>query len=278
MKIKTDRIKQTSRLYWKTAPVGKVIAAGVCVLLAALCAAVSASAQTDATIESTRTALEKWVETRRIISQEKRDFALSREMLNERIGLVQREIASLKDKIAEAEASIAQADERRGEMIAENERYKAETESLGAVLNALETRTKEMNVRLPEPLRQRIKPLSQRLPEDPEQTKLSIAERFQNVVGILNEVNKFNRDITVTSEVRAVPDGSSMEVTVLYAGLGQAFYVGANDTIAGIGTATEQGWQWQPKNEAAGQIADAIAILKNEEVASFILLPVTLDR
>ena len=46
-------------------------------------------------VDNTRAALEKWVETRRIISREKHDFELGREMLSERIELVEREIKSL---------------------------------------------------------------------------------------------------------------------------------------------------------------------------------------
>jgi hypothetical protein len=95
------------------------------------------------------------------------------------------------------------------------------------------------------------------------------------VIGILNEVNKFNRsEITVTSEVRKLAGGSSAEVTALYIGLGQAFYTGSNGTVAGVGHPSEDGWIWEPANDAAAEIAEAIAVLKNEKVASFIPLPV----
>ena len=45
----------------------------------------------------------------------------------------------------------------------------------------------------------------------------------RSVVGVLNELHKWNREVTVTSEVRAHADGSSVEVAVIYVGLGQAF-------------------------------------------------------
>jgi FtsZ-binding cell division protein ZapB len=225
-------------------------------------------------IEEARTAIEKWVETERIISQEKRDWQLGREMLNERIELVQREIESLKGKVSEAEESIAEADKKREELVEENERLKNASASLNDILKSLEGHTQKLLKRLPDPIRQRVKPLSQRLPDDANETKLSMAERFQNVVGILNEVDKFNREISVTSEVRTLADGSSVEVTSLYIGIGEAYYVSANGTVAGVGVASEQGWIWKPANEAAPQIADVIAVLKNEKVASFIQLPV----
>lgn len=228
-------------------------------------------------VDDTRAALEKWVETQRVISQEKRDLALAKETLNQRIELVQREIETLRGKISEAEESIAEADKKRAAMMEEKEKLAGASAALTNTLVSLEDRTKELLKRLPDPIRERVKPLSQRLPDKEQETKLSVAERFQNVVGILNEVNKFNRDITVTSEVRTLPDGTSAEVTTLYMGIGHAYYTGANGTIAGMGTLSDEGWVWKPVNEAAPEIAKAIAILKNEQVASFAQVPVDIE-
>jgi len=233
-----------------------------------------AAENTSVEIDTVRASLEKWVEIQRVISQEERDLALAKEMLNERIELVQREIDSLRTKISDAEKSIAETDQKRSDLLFENDRLKNSSDSLTATLASLENRTRQLLGRLPEPIRDRVKPLSQRLPEPSSETKLSISERFQNVVGILNEVNKFNREITVTSEVRTLPDGTSAEVTALYLGIGQAFYSGANGKIAGIGTASDQGWVWKPADESAAEIAQIIAILNNESVASFVQVPV----
>jgi hypothetical protein len=234
----------------------------------------SASGENQEQIATTRTSIQEWVENQRIISQEKRDLKLAKEILNERIDLVQREIESLRGKISVTEESIAEADKKRAEMLEENERLKKTSASLGGVLETLEQRTGDLMKRLPKPIQDHVKLLSQRLPEDPKETKLSVSERFQNVVGILNEVDKFNRDITMNTEVRTLDDGRSVEVTALYIGIAQGYYASADRTIAGVGSVTEQGWAWEEANQSATQIADAIAILKNEKVASFVHLPV----
>jgi hypothetical protein len=235
------------------------------------------SGQDEDEVDSTRAALEKWVETRSIISKEKRDWALGREMLNERIELVKHEIETLRTRIDDAEKSIAEADKKRAGLIEENEKLKEASTALESTAAAVELRTRELLKRLPDPIRNRVKPLSQRIPEKPGESKLSLAERFQNVVGILNEVNKFNGEISVASEVRALRNGTTAEVTALYVGIGQAYYVGANDTVAGVGTATAEGWTWTPANESAAEIARAVAILKNEEVAGFVQLPIWIE-
>jgi hypothetical protein len=41
-----------------------------------------------------------------------------------------------------------------------------------------------------------------------------------------------------------------------------------------VGRPSEKGWNWQPANEAADRIADAVAILKDEKVAGFVPLPI----
>jgi FtsZ-binding cell division protein ZapB len=247
-----------------------------CVLTSVLCLLTSGAvaAEPQSGVDGVRSALEKWVETRKVISLEQRDWALGKEMLNERIELVQQEMDSLKAKQAEAQDSISDADQKRAGLLEENDKLKAASVALNDTVLTLEQRTLKLLARLPDPIRERVKPLSQRVPANGEETKLSLAERFQNIVGILNEVNKFSREITLTSEVRSLPDGTSAEVTALYVGIGPSFYANANGKLAGTGTPSESGWVWTPANDAAPQIMEAIAILKNEQVASFVQLPV----
>jgi hypothetical protein len=123
-------------------------------------------------------------------------------------------------------------------------------------------------------LRQRVAPLSERLPDDSDRTEASLSQRFQNVIGILNEVNKFNRDITVTSELRTLSDGTVAEVQALYLGLGQAYYVTVDGSAAGVGRPGPEGWDWSSADEFAESISRAIAILRNEEVPAYVPVPV----
>ncbi len=242
-----------------------------------LAAAENTDGGTRPTLDDTRAVLEKWVETRRVISKEQREWALGREVLDDRIGIVRRECALLRAKVVDTEASIAEADRKREELIQENERRKQATAALVETVGALEQRTNALLARLPDPIRERLKPLSQRLPDGTSEVRATLAERYQNVVGILNEVNKFDREFTLTSELRALPDGSSYQVTTLYAGLGQGYYVDAQRQVAGVGRATTEGWTWTPSNEHAAEIAAVIAVLKNEAPARFVQLPVRID-
>jgi hypothetical protein len=90
-------------------------------------------------------------------------------------------------------------------------------------------------------------------------------------------VNKFNREIKVVSEVRQLAGAQTVEVTALYLGLGHAYYTGSNGSLAGVGHPTESGWVWEPANDVADRVTEAVSILKNEKVASYVLLPVQIQ-
>ena len=231
----------------------------------------------DDPVASSRTVLEQWVETERLLSKEKRDWVLGRESLNERIGLVEREIASFQERIEEAKGSIAEADKKREELMAENERLKEATSSLVDTIAGLEGRVRALLPRLPEPIQDKVKPLSQRLPEEGAESKDSLSVRFQNVVGILSQVNKYHREIHVETEVRDIGGGRQAEVATLYLGLSQGYYVSNDGTAAGRGTSTADGFEWTPQNDAAAEIAEAIRIMKSEAPASFVRLPITIQ-
>ncbi len=235
------------------------------------------SEETPLSVDETRTALEEYVEVRRVLSQERRDWALGKELLQDRIALVQDEIDAFRTRIFEAEEQITKADEKRSELIEAKELARSATLVLEDRIAGLEARVLALLARLPEPIKQRVAPLSQSFPRAGEETEASLAVRFQTVVGVLNEVNKFQREVTVTSELRTLEDGSSAEVTALYVGVSQGYYVNALKTAAGHGKGTESGWIWTPDDSIAEQVASAIAILKNEQGAAFVPLPVQID-
>ncbi len=228
-------------------------------------------------VARTRGALEQWVETARILSKEKQEWRVGREVLRDRIDLVQRETGSLQKRIGEAERSIGEADEKRRDLVAQNERLQADGAVLAARIVALETSVRQLLGRLPETLRTRVAPLSQRIPEDAAATKLSLGERYQNVVFVLNEVNKFQRDVHLVREVRTLEGGRTAEVSVLYFGIALAWYVTDDGKEAGTGTPSDQGFVWKSVPGAAPAIARAVAIKKGEQVAAFVLLPVTVE-
>ncbi|MBL8730361.1 MAG: DUF3450 family protein [Planctomycetes bacterium] len=246
-----------------------------CLMAALLLSALAPAQQVvGPDLDATRAALEQWTEASRLVSQEKKDWQLGRETLRDRIDLLRREIAAMETRIADASASIAEADRKRGELVAEDEQRKTTEAMLVQRVSQLEHSVLTLLPRLPEPLREQIKPVSQLLPTQPEEARQRIDERYRNVLYVCKQIHKWNREVTLKSEVHTQPNGTSVEVAVMYVGIGQGYYVSGDSRVAGSGTATPAGWVWTPNNELAADIQLAIAILKNEKVAAFVRLPV----
>ncbi len=230
-----------------------------------------------ANLEDTRSMIAEWVETRRVYSEEMANWKIGREMLMQRAEVYQRDIADLKARTDQASASITEADTRRNELETQRDALKASSTSLFDSIAALESRTLRLLDRVPPVLSDRLRPLSARIPEPGSDTKVGLGERFQNVVGLLNELNKANRAITTATERRDFESGDSAEVTVVYVGLGQAYYAAERGPVAGTGTAGLNGWMWSEAPVEADAIRRVIAILQNTEPAAYVGLPIRID-
>ena len=227
-------------------------------------------------LDGTRERLSKWVETRKLISEEKQTWELEREMLGDRIDLVRHERDTLTKKINETQSLITNADKKREGLVKEKDALKNASATLVNRIFTLEQEVLALLPTLPKPVQTRIKPLSQRVPKMQE-TDLSLSERYQNVVGIINELNKGAGEIAVLSEVKTLSNGTTAEVQTLYIGYSAGYSCNNKGDIAFVGRPTSKGWKWEQKNEIAQTIADSISILKNEKVAAFMPLPISVD-
>jgi septal ring factor EnvC (AmiA/AmiB activator) len=258
----------------------KTIVAVLCALASlpgATAWAQESSSDRGALVDSARATLEKWVETQKIISKERSEWQTGREVLGQRIALIESEIRSLREKIAETREGIREAEDKRRELLERKASLKGASASLSELIGPLEQKTQRLVSRLPRSVRDRVSVLAQRIPDEPRETESSLSERFQNVIGILNEVNKFNQNITVTSELRELDGGRTAEVQTLYVGLGHAYFVTPDGKTAGTGSPAEEGWSWTVDNTIADEVQRAIAIYQDEEVPDYVPLPVTIQ-
>ena len=229
-----------------------------------------------ATLDETRLTLNKWIETQQIISKERNDWQQGKEILQGRIELVGKEVGVLKDRIIQSELAVVESNKKRDELVAENDQLKAVTAQLSDAVTTMEDQVRKLAKLMPEPVNTKLLPLMQRMPADPTNTRVSTAERFQNVLGILNELNKANSEISVSYEIRTLADGSSSEVQVFYVGLAQAYYISPRG-LAGIGRPTEDGWKWESASAAtSSQITQALEIIQGKQTPSFVPLPITI--
>ncbi|MDQ8194291.1 DUF3450 family protein [Coraliomargarita sp. SDUM461004] len=246
-------------------------------ILALGCALAPFSLSAQNKVTETRDTLDKWVETRQIISEEKADWKVEQSILSDTITLLNNELERLNKSLEELEASATAADEDRSQLASQKDEL---TEAAGVVeanIGGLETQLKRIIKTFPQPLTDKIKPLIRRLPEDSANTELSLGERVQNIVGILSQADKFNTTITQTSESREIGDGRIVEVRTLYWGLAMAYYVDASGEYAGIGFPGTDGWEWPQDNEKGAEIKRLIDVYEGSEDISFVEVPARIN-
>jgi hypothetical protein len=180
--------------------------------------------------------------------------------------------------LKEISTAVAEAQKKRDELAAQNDKLKATAEKSKAMVIAAEKKLRPLLPQLPEPLREKLKPIIARFPEDSEKSTASLAERLQNVLGILDQASAFNSTVASVKELRTFPDGTRAEVTTVYLGLSQAYYTNREGTLAGIGHPGPDGWVWKPDNANGKKILLAVHILEGKEKgATFIDLPVKIQ-
>lgn len=228
-------------------------------------------------IEATHTATSEWVKVRDTYSKEKSEWTLGKQLMEERIGLLDNEIEALRKGIDDMKASITEAQTTEIELNEENEALKDSAEILRDRVTQLEARLVALMQRMPPPAVMLTLALAQSIPDNPEETKLSLSVRYRNINGILTLLNKFNNDLHLESEARTLSNGQEADVSVLYFGLGQAYYATNDGKFAGIGTVGPDAWTWIPADEHAEAILQAIAIYNSDAEAAFVSLPVQIQ-
>lgn len=228
-----------------------------------------------ATIDDTRSTVSKWVATQELIFKERKAWQQERELLQSRIDLVQKEIADLERRLAETRRTLGESNGRRAEVESGKREATSASARLADRLGGYEGKVRRLYKVLPDATREKVAPLFRRIPDDPATTKVSLAERFQNVLGILNEVNRINGEVTLATELRPLSDGKPSEVRTIYAGLAQAWFISARGE-AGVGHPTPDGWTWEPKNEISRDVNIAVQVLQNTVKPQFVPLPVAI--
>jgi len=240
--------------------------------LAAIAPATSLFAQPQ--IEETRNVLGELVETRQIISQERSDWRTEQAILSDTVSLLTNELERLEQQIADLEESATVADEEREQLTAQRDALNAGSEAVIKNIGSLETQLREIAAQLPAPLADKIQPLTRRLPDDPENTKLSLGERVQNVVGILSQSGKFNSTMTLTSETQELDNEKLVQVSTLYWGNAIAYFVDDSGEYAGYGTPGDDGWEWTQLDEAGAAIRELLAVYDgSSDTIKFVEVP-----
>jgi hypothetical protein len=198
-------------------------------------------------------------------------------MLGQTKALFERELAAVAEQMGKLSTNSTVADAERRKAEAELAQHGEALEKSKVVVANLEKEVRGILPLLPPPLTATVQPWVNRLPADSANTKAGPVERFQTVVGLLNEVDKFNNAITVANDKQPNGKGDQVSVDVIYLGLGIAYFVDAAGEVAGMGSPGAGGWQWKLQPELGPKVRDAIAIYRSQKAAEFLGLPAVIQ-
>lgn len=243
---------------------------------AALVGSAAAGDALAASLETTRSTVSKWIATQDLIFREAKAWNEDRELLQARVGALEQEIAEAQAKLTESNRVLGEARQDRAENAAAERKLDEAALGLAEQVTALESDVRRLHPVLPPAVQEKVSALYNRIPDDAATTTISVGERFQNVVGVLNEVHKANGEITLVTEIRNLSDGKPSEVQTVYVGLGQAYFLSPRGE-AGVGRPVGGAWEWRSANELAPKVAEVIEILQNKGKPKFVELPVTVE-
>ena len=232
--------------------------------------------QAETKVEKARSTLSELVQTKKDIVESKAAWETDKEILKATIASLKDELELLESQIEESEKERAESDNTRARLNETRSTLDAQLDGFTEVVAGFEQKVISILPYLPEPLLDQIAKLTDKLPRDGKSTQ-DAPRRALIVLGILQDIDKFQNSVKTYRLLLEIDGTPAKEYSVMFYGLGTAFFVDENVTTAGFGTPSATGWQWTTDNLLAQRVFDAIEIAEKKKLAEFVALPVTVE-
>ena len=234
-------------------------------MLLALLVPPTFAAETES-IQSVEKAATEWVKIRLETVRLETEWASDQVLLKSTINALKERAQLMEEKRSELKAKTA---EERAELDTLLVKQKAAATEVGVVekrLKDLSAQLLALRPTLPPRLSDALEMSFRSLAE----TELSVGERMQFAMTVLNRCAQFNRSINLESEVLTL-DGESnaKSLDVIYWGLSHAYALDPAAGKAWFGSPGAERWQWEPMPEPE-RVAELMAIHNDKADPSFV--------
>ena len=227
------------------------------------------SAEMD-TIRAVEKSASEWVKTRAETVRLETDWASDQVLLKtmitaltERAQLLEERRDELKARTADERAELEELARKRTVALDELKRVEERLKTLSAQLIQLRP---VLPPRLADALEMSFRSLA-----DPE---VSVGERMQFAMTVLNRCAQFNRDINHgTDGLRIDREPSAKSLEVIYWGLSHGYALDPAAGKAWLGAPGVDGWKWESRPDAVASVAGLIAIHTDKADPSFVSVP-----
>lgn len=216
------------------------------------------------------------------------DWNERKQQLENRVTLLDREAGVLKEMLEEASGDVSEVDERRQELTAEQQKLEEQQTRMESAVERAVIRLQALAIRIPPPLEKDWQKGLEQLSRE----EMTLSEKLEKILSLSKSAEQFERRIALHRDVMPLPaqDQSlrNVQVTQIYMGLSQGWYVNSAGDRFGYGYADADGWHWQhmtEQHQEAGEVAvDAkqllriVAMIENPTQAEYVTLPVSTDK
>jgi hypothetical protein len=232
-------------------------------------------AWSSADLAATRSLVKEWVAAEKALADEHIAWQEKRQLLEDLIQLKTEELASLSESIAAITVNATEVDKVRNALVKQRDKLEAQRSIMTQFIADIAPSILAFKAWIPEPLQAQLNPLFVKMTTPGANGTLSLAERMQAIVAILQALNQFDQTVTVHSSLRSLKSGQQVEVETVYVGLGIAYYRSLSGELAGYGQPTHSGWSWSEQAALAPSIEAALAAAKQQiQATEFIQLPI----
>lgn len=227
-------------------------------------------------IEDSRNVLGELIEVKKQIATERNEWETEKEIILNTIETLERQIEASETRLEEIEDNTTLDEQKRAELQSRLQELQEMTSEFEPVISNYEARLRSIRPMLPEPLTDKMDRLLSQLPKEGEAgNRRLINNRAVVVIGILDEINNFQNSIQVHRQKLTI-DGQELNFSVIYYGLASAYFVDDNETIAGVGSPGDDGWEFTKMDGIATEVFDAVRIREKQMLARFVNLPITI--
>ena len=242
-------------------------------------------AEQEVNPSNSRELIRQWVQTERIISEEKTTWQVEKQQMQDLLEIYQQELKLLNEELNLAGSSADLIDQNKEKLESGLAQYREAKQILRSSMASLIPRMQNLVGRFPAPL---VEELGSdidliRSPQALDKPR----DVLKSIIAILNAAGSFNRTLTLAEETRTLANGKKITVSVLYLGLCRAYYAADVGPLAGTGvpaatadtaaTAAAGGWLWTEDGGIADQVRRTIAVHKKSAQPQLVELPVQLQ-
>lgn len=213
------------------------------------------------------------------------DWNERKQQLNHRTSLLEREAGVLERMLQEADLERSEVDTHRKELATQQQELENEQNQLEVAINQASITLSALSTRIPPPLQNSWQKGLERV----EREELTLSEKLEQILNLCKQAEQFERRVAIHNDVISVPHASevkTLEVTQIYLGLSQGWYVNKSGEYYGYGYANAEGWHWQHMNSQSPDSADVevnpnqllkiLGMIQNPTKAELLTLPVKL--